>query len=254
MVIPQGLGTSTASSKFAIANRLTKLAGIVDLNDKAILDIGCNDAAYTVELAQSARLVIGIDIESELLSYTNRRIKIQAIPISLSLMNAEKLGFRDSSFDVAFINEALEHISDQDSALDKVSRVLNEQGFVVLFAPNRLYIVETHGARIGQHKFGRFIPIVHWLPRLMGRHFMNAQSYTPRELKQLLARHGFAVVHQSCLFPLLDGLRSRLERLNLAGIVDAYRRMIPYISRVPILHSMGLSIFVVAINSKSTLQ
>ena len=251
MAIPQGLGTSTASSKFAIVNRLTKLASIVELNDKVVLDIGCNDAAYTVELAQSARVIMGIDIDSEQLGYANRQIKKQTIPIGLSLMNAEKLGFRDSSFDVVFVNEALEHIPDQDSALDEIHRVLNEQGLIVLFAPNRLYIVETHGARIGQRKLGRFIPIIHWLPRFIGCHLMNARSYTPHELKQLLAQHGFTTIHQSCLFPPLDGLRNRLERHNLAGIVDGYRRMIPIISRIPILRSMGLSIFAVAAKAKS---
>jgi ubiquinone/menaquinone biosynthesis C-methylase UbiE len=158
MIMPRGLGSSTASSEFAIANRLTKLASIVDLNDKAILDIGCSDAAYTVELAQYARVAMGIDIDSEQLGYANRRIKKQVIPISLSLMNAEKLGFRDTSFDVVFVNEALEHIPDQDSALDEIHRVLNEQGLIVLFAPNRFYLIETHGARISQRKLGRFIP------------------------------------------------------------------------------------------------
>jgi hypothetical protein len=69
----------------------------------------------------------------------------------------------------------------------------------------------------------------------------------------LLARHGFAVIHQSCLFPPLDGLRKRLEHCNLAGIVDGYRRMIPTIGRIPILRSMGLSVFLVAIKSKNLL-
>lgn len=250
MLMPRGLGSSTASSEFAIVNRLAKLAGIVDLNNKSILDIGCNDAAYTVELAQSARMAIGIDIESERLSNANCRIKTQAIPISLSLMNAEMLGFRDGSFDVVFINEALEHIPDQDNALDEFHRVLDEQGLIVLFAPNRLYIVETHGVRIGQRKLGRFIPLVHWLPRFIGRHFMNARSYTPHELKQLLAQHGFTIIHQSYLFPPLDGLKRNLEHCNLAGIVKGYRRMIPTISQIPILGSLGLSIFVVAAKSK----
>lgn len=254
MIAPQGLGSSTATSEFAVTNRMSQLRGIVDLGGKRVLDIGCNDAAYAVELAQSARMVIGIDIESERLLDANRRIKTQAIPIGLSMMSAEKLGFCEHSFDAVFINEVLEHISDQDSALDEICRILDKQGILVSFAPNRFYVVETHGARIGQRKFGRFIPIVHWLPRFIGRHFMNARSYTPHELKQLLARHGFAIIHQSCLFPPLNGLRNRLERHNLASIVDIYRRMIPIISSIPIFRSMGLSIFTIAIKSESSLR
>jgi ubiquinone/menaquinone biosynthesis C-methylase UbiE len=249
MITPQGLGTSTASSEFATVNRLAKLAGIVDVHGKAILDIGCNDAAYTVELAQSARVAIGIDIESERLRDASRRITTREVPAGLSLMDAERLGFRDSSFDVVFVNEVLEHIPDQDSALDEIHRVLGEEGFVVLFAPNRLYIVETHGAHIGKRTVGRFIPLIHWLPRFVARHFMNARSYTPREVRQLLAHHGFAIVHQSCLFPPLDGLRNRLSHCHLTSMVDIYRRMMPTIGRIPLLRSMGLSVFAVAIKS-----
>jgi 2-polyprenyl-3-methyl-5-hydroxy-6-metoxy-1,4-benzoquinol methylase len=219
---------------------------VVDLINKMILDIGCNDAVYTVQLAQTAKMAVGVDIESERLEKARRRVNEQTIPISLSAMSGEKMGFPDGIFDLVFINEALEHIPDQDSALDEIHRVLNEHGRFILFAPNRFYPFETHGARIGKRKFGRFIPIVHWLPRVIGRHFMNARSYTPKELETLLACHGLQIIHQSFLFPPLDGVRTRLDRYKLAGVIDVYRQIISALKRIPVFRSMGLSIFVVA--------
>jgi ubiquinone/menaquinone biosynthesis C-methylase UbiE len=249
-ITPQGLGNSTATSDFAMINRLSMVAEVVDLNGKTILDIGCNDAAYTVTLARSARTVIGIDIEGERLKNAIHRLRTCSAPVSVFFMSAEKIGFDDHSFDYVFINEVLEHIPDQDSALDEIHRVLKKNGRFILFAPNRFYPFETHGARIGQCKFGRFIPIVHWLPRFIGRHFMNARSYTPQELNQLLARHRLTVIHQSCLFPPFDGLRMRLARYKLAGLIDGYRKIISLIKKIPILQLMGLSIFVVAARTK----
>ena len=165
-------------------------------------------------------------------------------------MSAERQAFCDNAFDIVFINEVLEHIPDQESALDEIHRVLKHDGQFALFAPNRLYPFETHGVRIGDRKFGRFVPLIHWLPRFIGRHYMNARSYTAHELKNLLASHGFTVVHLSCLFPPFDGLRDRLQRYHLASIVDAYRKLISLISRLPLLGAMGLSIFVVAVKSE----
>jgi ubiquinone/menaquinone biosynthesis C-methylase UbiE len=249
MILLRGLGISTASSDFAVVNRLMKLTSTVDLTGKTVLDIGCNDASYTVEFAQSARSVIGIDLREECLSSAYSRVKGQTRLVWLLMMNAERLAFPDESFDVVVMNEVLEHIPDQARALDEVCRVLKKNGVFVLFVPNRLYVVETHGAHIGQRKLGRFIPFIHWLPRSIGRNFMNARSYTESELRQLLACHGFAVIHSSCLFPPLDGLRCSLKHLNLTGIVDNYRNLIPLMAQAPILRLMGLSIFVVAAKS-----
>lgn len=249
MITPQGLGNSTASSEFAIANRLGKLSSQVELTGKRILDIGCNDAAYTLRLAEAAQLTAGIDVETERLSGAIRRIRSKGnnIPVAVFQMDASRQAFRDSSFDIVFINEALEHIPDQEGALGEIYRVLCKGGHFILFAPNRLYPFETHGARIGRRKFGRFIPLVHWLPRTIGKHFMNARSYTAGELRQLLRAHDLIPVHLSYLFPPLDGLKNRLERYRLAGLVYGYRRIIQLISRCPIVGAMGLSLFVIAV-------
>jgi ubiquinone/menaquinone biosynthesis C-methylase UbiE len=245
-VIPQMLGSSTATSDFAIANRLSMVVEIVDLKNKIVLDVGCNDAAYSVELAKHADRVVGIDIEYERLEKADPLIKNLMTHIGLLIMSAEEIGFQESTFDIVFINEALEHIPNQENALKEIYRVLNGQGHFVLFAPNRLFPFETHGMRIGKRQFGRFIPIIHWLPRSIGQHLMNARSYTSKELEQLLIRHGFTINHQSFLFPPLDGLKGRLARFKLESLIDAYRRMIPIIGKIPVVGSMGLSIFIVA--------
>lgn len=247
MIMPQGLGNSTASSEFAIVSRLSKVVENTDLANSSILDIGCNDAAYTVELARSAKTAVGIDLDSTRLNQARHRAKAGGVArIRIMAMNAEMLGFRENSFDVVFVNEVLEHIPDQEQALDEIHRVLRPGGRFVLFAPNRFYPFETHGARIASHKFGRFVPIVHWMPRFIGRHFLNARSYTPRGLAHLLGDHSLAVVHQSCLFPPFDGLHNRLKRYHLAFLVDLYRKLIPVCAKIPGLRSMGLSVFLVA--------
>ncbi len=247
MIIPQVPGSTTASSAFAIQNRLDKLHGLVDLEQRAILDVGCNNGAYTLHLAQAGRVTVGIDLEREQIAVGVRFLQAYALPVDLLMMSAEQMGFHDSSFDVVFLSEALEHISDQDTALDEIHRVLRNQGTFVLFAPNRLYLFETHGMRIGQRTCGRFVPLVHWLPRRIGRHLMNARSYTPGELRHLLEQHHFRVIHMSCLFPPFDGLKARLERYRLGGLIDAYRQAIGLIDRLPFVRFMGLSLFVVAI-------
>jgi ubiquinone/menaquinone biosynthesis C-methylase UbiE len=59
------------------------------------------------------------------------------------------LPFADSSFDRTFVNEVLEHISDEGQTLNELRRVLRPGGVLIVISPNRRFPFEGHTVHVG---------------------------------------------------------------------------------------------------------
>lgn len=55
--------TATSLSDFAIKKRTEKVLRHLSLEDKVMLDIGCNNGLYTIKFSELAKDIIGIDID-----------------------------------------------------------------------------------------------------------------------------------------------------------------------------------------------
>ncbi len=92
--------------------------------------------------------VHGVDIDPEKVAEAS-----QELP-NIRVAPAEDLPYPDGMFDVVLSHEVIEHVDDDRQALAEAVRVLRDPdpdgdqtgGRLVVFAPNRLYPFETHGA------------------------------------------------------------------------------------------------------------
>jgi ubiquinone/menaquinone biosynthesis C-methylase UbiE len=232
-------GDSTATS-LNVSYRLAKLQQRGLLTGRW-LDFGCADGSYTVAmLDMGASSVVGVDVVEERVS--EARAKHPSNPkIEFICTSTETLPIADNSFDGAFVNEVLEHVTDEVGALRELYRVIRPEGHLVIMSPNRGFPFECHGARIGRLELRYPVPILPWLPSKLSQRFMNARNYWPGEMRALVMQQGFSVVSIDFVWPVLDLYRWLPEQLR-----RWYQRHISQLDKTRVIRRLGLSVFLVA--------
>lgn len=214
--------------------RLRLVLRHVDLEGKRVLDVGCGVGAYLRQFTRFTPRAYGVDIDGERLARARNGAAgvLQAV--------AERLPFRTGTFDMVFLHEVLEHVQDDVRALGEACRVTRQGGRIVIYVPNRLYPLETHGFYLGQRYIFRLAPLVNYLPgplrRLLAPH---VRCYLARDLRRLLAELPLRRVHWSYVYPGFDNMAARRPRLA------AVLRGLTYFLEGTPLRVFGLSHFLV---------
>lgn len=138
-----------------------------------ILELGCGGGALLRDLAARGFIhLVGLDLAQTALAEARRR----GTPARLVLAEAESLPFAAETFDLVIAADLIEHVDDLDAHLTEVARVLRSGGLYLVKTPNR--------------------PLAELYYRLAGLDdypFWHPSMLSPRELRQLFARHGFTV-------------------------------------------------------------
>lgn len=223
------LGRPSAWWKAGQERRLGLAQQYVPLEGKRILDVGCGVGAYIEGFRRFSPHVYGIDVELDRLSQAREKGAVAAAA-------SEHLPFADGSFDVVWLHEVLEHVSDDKTAVQEALRCTRPGGHVIIFAPNRLYPFETHGVYLGRrYRFGN-IPLINYLPDLVRNKLVpHARAYTSRGLERLFSGLDARPIIHTVLYPGYD--RIDLARPRLARL---FRKITYSLERTPLRH-LGLS-------------
>lgn len=228
---------------FGQERRLDLIRRFVALENRAILDVGCGLGMYVRAFRRFSQDVHGVDIDEEKVAEAS-----QELP-NIRVASAEDLPYPDGRFDLVLSHEVIEHVADDRQAIAEAVRVLRGPrpgegkpgGQLIVFAPNRLYPFETHGAYWrGQYHFGN-IPLINYLPdRWRTRFCPHVRAYTCRNLRQLLAGLPVRVVVHTQIFP---GYDKAVRRHPAMGRL--LRRVTHSLEHTP-LRILGLSHFLIA--------
>lgn len=200
---------------FGQERRLELIRRFVRLEDRTILDAGCGLGMYVQAFRRFSEQVYGIDIDEDKI-----REAVHLAP-NVLVASVEKLPFADGTFDLVFSHEVIEHLLDDRAAIAEAVRVLRPAhgdqpgGRLVIFAPNRLYPFETHGAYWrGRYRFGN-IPLINYLPdRWRARFCPHVRAYTRRSLRSLLGGLPVRIVVHTQVFAGYDKIVRRWPRLG----------------------------------------
>jgi len=106
------------------------------VSGKTVLEIGCeNGYGASYLLSKGAKKVIGGDISEKAIEYA--RGHYQRDGLHFMLLDAQKLQFADSSFDVVVAFEIIEHLDKYTDFLDECKRVLKDGGTFICSTPNK---------------------------------------------------------------------------------------------------------------------
>jgi SAM-dependent methyltransferase len=149
------------------ARRLLELletAG-VSAREGTILDYGCGDGDLTLELSKLGLDALGVDIIPEHIAAARKRFelagldpwRIRHLNVDRELYKTEKpysLPFDTDSISTVLSVQVFEHISDLESVLSELARILKPGGTIYAEFPAALVPLEPHIK----------IPFAHWLP------------------------------------------------------------------------------------------
>lgn len=97
------------------------------------------------------------------------------------------LPYKDRFFDTVYMGELLEHLSMPGFVLDEISRILKDNGVLIIDVPNP-YSLYRIASFVTKREENLFDPT-------------HVIFYTPASLKSILHRHGFTVQTLACKYP-----------------------------------------------------
>jgi SAM-dependent methyltransferase len=98
-----------------------------------LLDLGCNDGAFTMELAQrvGAARVEGVEFVEALASEAVRR----GVEVSGHDLN-QPLPYESATFDAVHSNQVIEHLVQTDMFISEIRRILKPSGYALISTNN----------------------------------------------------------------------------------------------------------------------
>jgi methionine biosynthesis protein MetW len=98
---------------------------------RRFLDIGCGDGSFIITFKKHCE-TFGVDISQNAIKMA-KEAGINAYKVDVS---SQKLPFHDEYFDIIYMGDVIEHLTNPDFAINEVYRVLKQNGFLVLSTPN----------------------------------------------------------------------------------------------------------------------
>lgn len=158
------------------------ILGIKD--GEQVLDVGCGEGRHSFTACERANCTVcALDIHHENLAKINYLFRLMDAEgktrgrwVSLR-GDATRLPFKDTYFDKVICSEVLEHIPDDDRAVQELQRVLKDSGRLAVSVPT--FFSEAIYWRVSRE-----------YSRQPGGHI---RKYRAREIMTLLRKHGFDV-------------------------------------------------------------
>lgn len=227
-------GSPSSYWSYGLDRRLKMARGLVDFNDKRILDAGCGIGMFMEKFSEFSNDVYGFEPDPRKVEIAKKKFR------NVAVSGAEKLPYKDNFFDIIWFHEVLEHVDDDRKSVRELVRVLKPGGKLIIFTPNRLWPFETHGVYVnGKYKFGN-IPLVTWLPNFIYHKLTpHVRNYSDRKIKKLFEGLPVKFTHHKHVFPGFDGLQNRSKLLG------GFMKGVTKVAEATPLHFFGISHFLV---------
>lgn len=167
--------------------RYEQLEALLPADRRRLLDVGCGPGAFLRHGADRGWDVTGVEPSAQAAAHA-RRLGATVVEGVLDADRAGDLG--SASFDVVHLHQVLEHVPDPAAILGLAHDLLREDGLLFVAVPNDYNPLQRH---LREHM--GYAP---WW--VMPPHHLN--YFDRASLGRLLARCGFAVVHETTSFPM----------------------------------------------------
>jgi ubiquinone/menaquinone biosynthesis C-methylase UbiE len=278
--------------------RALEMQSYVDLmpetKDLRILELGCGIGYQSAMLAKISKSVVATDLPNEsvvdhapgMAAAAELHKHLEIDNVNLVPCSAEELPFEDSSMDMVFSSHVLEHIPNQQEALNEIYRVLKPGGYHVCIVPVRfekLYAFISFYSYLLKASLNRVAKLFAKNPVVLNNeattsnnkesgpsilksfpfppphgysnHFLNEWKEwgCTRWRNKVLMGGKFNVIHQSTtqLNPLLPLVGPVFPILS-AKIHQGSRKLELQMGKLPIIRTLGINTVIIATSNKPT--
>jgi len=132
-----GFFAKNKGTRYTFTRRLeVMMKQMPPLGNKTVLEVGCGAGIISLELAKTAKKVVGIDVTETGLDFGRKLASaLNYSHVEFKKGDAEHLEFEDESFDVIVCSEVLEHLLDPSKAVSEFHRVLKRDGTLIITTP-----------------------------------------------------------------------------------------------------------------------
>lgn len=200
----------------------------------ALLDCGCDDGEWTLELGRQIGNVqlFGIEIVEEQLQIALSR----GIEAEIGDLN-NRFPFSNEKFEVVHANQVIEHLADTDNFIKEIRRVLKPGGYAVICTENLASWHNIFALLFGWQPFslsnicetrfqiGNPLAIHSGAPSENPKSWQHLRVFAYRGLRDVFAAHGFVVEYfaGSGYYPLLNWF-SKLDPRHAAFLTIKVRK------------------------------
>lgn len=113
------------------------------LENKIILDVGCGEGYFSLEMAKKGANIVGIDISEKMIEKCKKK-KQQNPTLNINFVScsAENTPYKNETFDIVVCLELLEHVLNPNLLMKEISRVLKPEGMLFLGTPRKQTMIE----------------------------------------------------------------------------------------------------------------
>jgi SAM-dependent methyltransferase len=171
------------------------LKEIIQLSQGSLIDIGCGEKPFHKYVHNKVERYVGLDHPET--PHSKNKIDVFSTVYSIP--------FEQSSFDIALLTQVIEHLEDPKKALLEISRILKEEGLLILAWP--------------------FLYPIHEAPRDFYRYTVYGMEFLAKEtnfeVQKIVAPSGFWVMFFGLLSVYLYG-KSRIVYLCLSPLLFVF--------------------------------
>lgn len=114
--------------RYSLEPYIEDFADFSNSTGKKVLEVGVGLGADHQKFAENGAILFGVDLTERAIEHVTKRFEIFGLSSTLSVGDAENLGFEDEKFDVVYSWGVIHHSPDTPRAIEEILRVLKSGG------------------------------------------------------------------------------------------------------------------------------
>lgn len=184
--------------RYSLEPHLLELVPFDEWTGRDVLEVGCGIATDGARFARAGARYCGVDQSDTALALAEQRFAIERREGRFVKASAVSLPFGDHSFDFAYSNGVLHHITNTDQALSEIHRVLKPGGRALIMLYHRNSWNYRFTIMILRRALAATLLSERWT-RLVAR-AIDEETEVLEGHRELLLRHGLRYIRDRELF------------------------------------------------------